>query len=251
MEQYAALADLYDGFMDDVDYGTWSRYIALFLERGGFPRTASILECGCGTGNITIPLKKAGFNITGTDVSEAMLTVAAEKARKSGLFIPFVRMDMRSLASHRPVDCVLACCDCVNYLTGPEDVSAFFRSAFSALKPGGMLLFDISSAYKLQNVLGCNCFTDSRADRAYFWRNNYDPESKLIEMELEFFVEKQSGLYDRRRERHIQRAHTEDELTKWLSQAGFSEIRASRAFTFDPPEANDERIQFAAVRPKK
>ena len=92
MEQYTALADLYDGFMDDVDYGTWSRYIALVLERGGFPRTASILECGCGTGNITIPLKKAGFNITGTDVSEAMLTVAAEKARKSGLFfcgVPF------------------------------------------------------------------------------------------------------------------------------------------------------------------
>ena len=113
-----------------------------------------------------------------------------------------------------------------------------------------MLLFDISSAYKIETVLGCSSFTDSRDDRAYFWRNNYDPESKLIEMELEFFVEKRSGLYERLRERHIQRAHSADELTGLLSEAGFADIHVSRAFTFDPPKANDERIQFAAIRPK-
>ncbi len=248
MEQYTALASLYDGFMDDVDYQKWSAYIAALMKECSVRPGGTILECGCGTGSITIPLKKAGFNITGTDISDEMLAFAQEKARNAGVFIPFARMDMRRLAFHRPVDCVLACCDCVNYLTADEDAADFFRAAHAVLRPGGALLFDISSRCKLERILGGNSFCDSRADRAYFWRNNYDGETKLIEMELEFFTKTANGLYERKKERHIQRAWSEKELREKLEEAGFGEIRTYGAFSFCPAGESEERIQFTAVK---
>lgn len=251
--QYGRFAALYDEFMDGVNYGQWARYLLLLMDRfgqeRGTGRPKTVFECGCGTGSVTIPLRKAGLDITASDISDEMLAVAAEKARNAGQFIPFVRMDMRTFSLHRPVDAVIACCDCVNYLTSEEDVLAFFKAANAALKPGGALYFDVSSEYKLSEVLGGNCFSDSREDKAYFWRNNYDPSSRLIEMELDFFAKRGSGgLYERFREKHIQRAHREDELRAWLDEAGFGDVRTFSAFTEKPASDTAERIQFCAFK---
>ena len=260
MESYSHLARLYDGFMNDVDYDAWAKYVSRLIRRAfnmaenaAFTRPSRILECGCGTGNITVPLSKLGFDITASDVSDEMLAVAAEKARSAGLKVPFVRMDMTELSFHRPLDGIIACCDCVNYLTGEGDAEKFFSSAYSLLKPGGALIFDISSKYKLENVLSNNAFTDSRADSVYFWQNNYDEESGLIEMKLEFFTKTDKtnegeSLYKRSAETHIQRAYSEWKLASLLEKAGFSRIECFGDFSLEPPKKDSERIQFLAVK---
>jgi len=260
LESYSHLARLYDGFMNEVDYIAWAQYVSRLIRRAlnmpenaAFLRPPRLLECGCGTGNITVPLSKLGFDITASDISDEMLAVASEKARSAGLRLSFVRMDMTELTFHRPLDGIIACCDCVNYLTGEGDAESFFRSAHSLLKPGGALLFDISSKYKLENVLGNNAFTESREDAAYFWQNNYDEESRLIEMKLEFFTktnEKQDGesLYKRSAETHIQRAYSEEALAALLEKTGFSRIECFGDFSLEPPKKDSERIQFLAVK---
>ena len=49
--------------------------------------SGSILEIGCGTGRVTIPLASAGFDIIGLDVSSSMLEEARRKAEDQGLSI--------------------------------------------------------------------------------------------------------------------------------------------------------------------
>ena len=108
-------------------------------------------------------------------------------------------------------------------------------------------MFDVSSPFKFQSVLGTNTFTEEHGDYAYIWKNNYDPISKLCEMELTFFV--QNGTqYDRFHEVHLQRAHTPDELIPALEQAGFTDIRIYNAFTRNPAKDDSERLQFAATK---
>lgn len=242
--QYGSFSAVYDRLMKDVDYDGWAGYVSGFIPRG-----AEVLECACGTGEISIRLAKLGYSVTATDISEDMLRVAAEKQRSRGLAaraLRFVKMDMRSLGTHKPVDCVVSCCDGVNYLTSRGDVKRFFASAWSALKPGGQLLFDISSRYKLSEVLGNNCFVDNGEDVAYLWQNCYDGETKLIRMDLSFFV-KQAGGYARIDETHIQRAHSLREIGSWLNEAGF-EYEAYGFLTTEKPGEKDERIQFAAKK---
>ncbi|MBQ2985330.1 MAG: class I SAM-dependent methyltransferase, partial [Clostridia bacterium] len=142
---YGKFAGLYDPLMKDVDYDRWAEYIASFLPEGSL----RIADCACGTGEITLRLARLGHIMTGVDISEDMLRVASEKARKAALKIPFICQDMAKLTLHRPQDAIVCACDGVNYLDSIEDAEEFFAAAHNALKPKGMLLFDVSSKYKL------------------------------------------------------------------------------------------------------
>lgn len=242
MEQYTAFSAWYDKMMGGVEYDGWSRYLMTLLDRSGAKKVA---ECACGTGNITWRLAKRGYEVTGLDLSEDMLLVAREKLRKMGLRCPFVCEDMRALSLHKPVDAVIAACDGVNYVTeGAED---FFAAAYRALKPGGVLLFDVSSAYKLSKILGGRTFGDTGEDWGYIWENVFDEESALLEMELTCFI-KEGSHYTRFEETHLQRAYTQEELTAALKKAGFERVEVYEAFTMEPPKENTERLQFATYR---
>lgn len=56
-----------------------------------------VLDVGCGTGNFSIKLAKLGVKVVGIDISEEMLKIAREKAKRLGLQIEFVKMDVYSL----------------------------------------------------------------------------------------------------------------------------------------------------------
>ncbi len=242
MESYGRFAKIYDPLMRDVDYDEWAAYLRSFLPDG----TKQIAECACGTGEITLRLSRMGYEVTGIDKSEAMLEVAQEKARRAGRKIPFIRQDMQALSLHHPVDAVIAACDGVNYLNSLKAVKDFIRSAHSALKEGGVLLFDISSRHKIETLLGEKTFAQDEKACAYIWKNNYDPDSRLICMELVFF-NRVGELYERFEETHIQRAHSGEEILKLLREGGF-EAEVYEAFTRCPAAERSERLQFAAEK---
>lgn len=122
---YTGFAEVYDMLMNDVHYGAWADMYARMMTAYGIPRNAKVCECACGTGSLTLPLQQLGYEMMGIDLSQEMLWQAAQKARKAGFGIPFIRQDMRQLRLHRPVDAVLATCDGVNYLLQDVDAAAF------------------------------------------------------------------------------------------------------------------------------
>ena len=240
-EAYSAFAAGYDRMMGDVDYDGWAEYIDGFLRAAG---AKSVLECACGTGSLTVRLARKGYAMTGADLSEDMLMAARQKALDAGLrSLPFVCQDMRRMALHKPVDAIVAACDGVNYLL--DGVEDFFRAAYSTLKPGGLLLFDVSSAYKLSTIIANNTFAATGDDWAYIWENQYHPRLGQVDMLLTGFLKQGTG-YARFEERHRQRAYTQEELTTALESCGFGSIQAYEAFTRDEPSPTSERLQFTA-----
>ena len=240
-------ASLYDSLMDDVDYGAWAAYL-MGLIRARLPDTKApfLLDAACGTGAMSVRFAELGCRVVGSDVSPAMLALAQQRARAHGVAVPFVEQDMRALAAHKKADVVTACCDGVNYLLSLADVSKFFRAAKRALRPGGLLLFDVSSAYKLARVLDGETFGEARENAAYLWQNVFDPDTRLLEMNLSFFV-REGALYRRFDETHVQRAHTREELDALLLQEGFTALACYDAFTGNPPRADSERMQWIAT----
>ena len=243
---YESFAEVYDALMDDFDYAARSRYYLQIMKAAGF-RGGSLCECACGTGGMTVPFARAGLRVTASDLSGDMLRLAANRALSAGVRVPFVQQDMRHIALHRPVDAVAACCDAVNYLTGERDVRAFFQSAHAALKPGGVLAFDISSRRKLEGMSD-GFYGEDRGDIAYLWQNSYDPLPRLITMDLTFFVKDHGGLYRRFDETHVQRAHDEGEIASWLQDQGYQDIRIYGDMTLSAPTDGDMRIHFTARR---
>ena len=157
----------------------------------------------------------------------------------------FSCQDMRMLQLPM-VDAVICACDGVNYLA-PGELSTFFASAAGCIRPGGVLLFDLSSEYKLKQLIADNLFFEDGEKLSYFWRNMPNLQKGCVEMELTFFEACGDGLYRRQEEVQRQYWHKEANVKKELEKAGFQ----AEAFAFgtqDPPGAACERIQFFALR---
>ena len=85
-------AQRYDLVMGAYASGDQLNFYRRQVARYGGP----VLELACGSGRLTIPLAKAGLNITGMDISEEMLQLAKLKASKAGISTSFIQGDMRS-----------------------------------------------------------------------------------------------------------------------------------------------------------
>ncbi|TQQ85516.1 class I SAM-dependent methyltransferase [Peptacetobacter hominis] len=244
MEQYRDFAFIYDELMNDVDYDKWVDYVEEIIKKEG-AQVQNILELACGTGNMTIPLTKKGYDIAGIDISREMLEVALEKAEKEGVELVLLQQDIAELDFDvENLDCVLCACDGFNYITYDDDLENVFTKVHELLKPGGIFIFDISSYYKLSEILGNNIYGENREDVAYMWRNCFDPEENLVEMELAFFVKDEDGKFDRFEEIHQQRAYTEEEIIDILSDSGFEDIKVYSDFEFESPKEDSERLFF-------
>nr|MBR4280480.1 class I SAM-dependent methyltransferase [Clostridia bacterium] len=246
---YTSFAEVYDQLMDNVDYERWADLYREILTGYGVPM-GKVCECACGTGGLTIPLNRRGYQMTGVDLSQEMLWIAAQKARRVGLGIPFVQQDMRKLRLHRQMDAVIATCDGVNYLLEDKDVLAFFTAAFAAIRPGGALVFDISTPWKLEHMRGDQILCEDRPQVTYMWQNRFDKGKGLLDMHLCIFVRQKDGSYRRIDEEQRQRAHTIQSLTGLLTAAGFTNIRAFGNSRMEAPREGEQRWHIAAMKPQ-
>ena len=237
---YKYLSSCYDEFMQDVDYDAWAKKIA-----GYIGNRKKGVDCGCGSGLITMRLKKMGYDVIGTDLSTEMLERARENFRRENLNITLVRMDSENLVVGNKVDFITAVCDVVNYMKKPEK---FFVRAYNALADDGVLLFDISSKYKLTEIIGNNVFTDSTDNVTYIWSNSLSKKQNKVEMFLTFFVKNKDGSFDKEEENQIQYIYEVDDLVEKLRAAGFGKVEY---FGFEGKNvAQEERICFAAYKGK-
>lgn len=242
--QYERFAEIYDLLMKDVPYDKWAEFI---LRKTGKGRACTALDAACGTGSVTLELLKRGLHVTAMDISDEMLRQASHRLIEQGKRAQLILGDICDIRLHRPVDIITCVCDGVNYITDIKDAERFFNGAFSNLNQGGALVFDVSSEYKLSHMDG-EIFYEDDEEITYFWQSSYNEEDKLCDMELNFFIMQDDGLYSRFDESHLQRAYSEDELTHMLKKVGFTRINAYDGYEDRPVSKESDRIAFIAFK---
>jgi SAM-dependent methyltransferase len=100
-----------------------------------------VLELGCGTGRIALPLGRAGVHVVGIDRSEPMLARARARVRRARTAgrIDLIRGDIRYLPfqSKRAFPMVMAPYGVLQSLLRERDLSATLAAVYEALEPGG------------------------------------------------------------------------------------------------------------------
>lgn len=246
MDSYNEFAEVYDLFMEEVDYNSWCIYIVKIFELYGV-EPGRILDIACGTGNITIPMSISGYEMWGLDLSSSMLSLAENKARASKQKIMFLNQDMTQMNLREKFQAVLCMCDGVNYVTEEEDLKNYFSAVYKSLEQKGIFIFDISSYNKIRNILGNNTFHEEKNNKHYIWNNNFDEDSDTIEMDLIFFVP-QGELYRKFEEHHVQKAYKWEYLFRLIKNTGFEQIRVFEDFSLNKPDKNSDRVFFAAIK---
>lgn len=229
--------------MSDVDYSSWAQYLHGFLRKSG---AKNVLEVSCGTGNVTFELSALGYDITASDLSIEMLKIAKQRNASLCADVTFVRQDMRRIEVGNKVDAVVCACDGANYIDAPGLIQ-FAQSSYAALKPGGILLFDLSSSYKLKSVMDGQVYFDERDDIACIWKNTFDETDNALALDVTLFVKK-GELFERQHEIHKQYAHEVPNVRDALAQAGFHKIDVFDGFTRNAPTEKTQRLQFVCYK---
>jgi SAM-dependent methyltransferase len=252
---YEKFAYTYDRLMEDMPYPQWIQFARQCWEAYGIPKT--VVDLGCGTGNIAIPLAQTGLQVTGIDLSADMLAVARDKEEQhrkrssfaSGGGLLWLEQDICEWEVPEPVDSVLSFCDCMNYLTEQEQIVQAFRQTYEALVDGGTFIFDVHTQAQLKAYAEMQPFLLKDEAVSYIWTCELDEERCEIEHDLSIFVkDDDSNEYRRIDELHVQRAYKLDWLEQELYRCGFSKVHRYADFKLQPSDEKTERAFFVAVK---
>jgi len=141
------MKDLYAGFAEryDLAYGSFGRndqqmtdfFRKLFTEN----QVCRVLDCACGTGRHLPMLHTLGMDVSGSDVSPAMLEQARKNLTGRSLAILLQQADFRYLPQHfnLPFDAVL-CLAAIGYMPDEKELLQAFGSMRGILRDGGILI---------------------------------------------------------------------------------------------------------------
>jgi len=210
-----------------------------------------ILDVGCGTGRHYVPLTQAGYEVTGLDPSENMLSKLRIKLEKAHVKPNIVVKDMREIDFDTQFDAIICMNSAFLYLLTDDDILNTLKAFQKALNNGGLVIIDIMNFLSLigryrEEVIGRQikdgviCETAIRhsiEDLPAIW--NHD----------EFGIINDNGTEITYHEQHNLRMVNYNEMRRFLKDAGFRDIKCFGDFT-DREEAktNARRLILVGVR---
>jgi ubiquinone/menaquinone biosynthesis C-methylase UbiE len=139
--------DEYAPFYDWENARTVARRDIPFWQRLAVANDGPVLELGCGTGRVALPVVKAGVPLVGIDLSAPMLARARARLPRARLAerALLVRGDIRHLPfrSRKGFGLVMAPYGILQSLTREKDLAATLASVARVLKRGGLFGLDL------------------------------------------------------------------------------------------------------------
>lgn len=125
---------LYVTLIEDIDYTPIITFIQSHLQKH-----QTILDAGCGSGVVMVPLVEAGYSVIGVDLDPNMLSYAHQALVEKSLPIQLFEHDLRTPLG-QSFDVILLFNDVINYFKGAKLV---LKNLKKALNPSGFILMDL------------------------------------------------------------------------------------------------------------
>jgi SAM-dependent methyltransferase len=247
MTEYEGFVRYYDCFCDEgqtkreVDFLNWT-----FTEIAK-RRIEDVLEVGCGTGRLTIPLSHT-FRMTACDISSDMLEAA--KGKGSEADIQFLKKDMQDIDFREHFDAIIAF-QCFYYVLSDEDIMRTLRNFHEALRPGGVCVIEHMNFISLFGRF-VETYNESYEKDGYkvlrTCRHTIE-NVPGIWIHDEFAIIDDNGRIETIHEVHRLRISTCNEMRRFLKEAGFSVVRIlSGAQDREEADKNANRPIFVAIK---
>jgi len=150
--------------IDDIEF-----YRALLSKS-----VSNILELGCGTGRVLIPLMKQRVNITGIDYSQSMLNECLRKIREMGLRnAKIILGDIRDFQLQESFDMIIAPFWVIQCIESIQDFQKCLLCIKKHLSTKGFCILNIFHPYLTKEEMGKSWVRD---DETFGWEK-IDPET--------------------------------------------------------------------------
>ena len=237
MTSYEASAQFYDAVMGDR--GELAAHLQRLIDQR-CPGARAVLEIACGTGSILEQLRPR-YEVTGLDLSEKMLAIAAEKVPDARL----IQGDMTQFNLNEAFDVVL-CVYAINHLLDFAQWEQVFDRAREHLNDRGIFVFDINTELQLASYVEEPPSTHWFGDRHLFVMDARDAGDDQVVWDIRIFEHVGSSNY---------RLHAEEipEVSFPRTRIGASlRQRFRRVSVLDQrrsrPTARSERLHFVCQK---
>jgi len=206
-------------YIHDVGFGDFAKNSApgllRVLRQNEIP-TGLVIDLGCGSGIWARELSRAGYDVLGIDISPAMIEIARKR-------VPQAEFRIESLLKAKlpRCDAVTSLGECLNYLfdrrNSVNQLRRLFRRIYTALKPGGVFVFDIAEPGRAKGPRQKHI---EGKDWAVLVEVDEDSATQRLTRRITSF-RKVAEFYKRDEEVHRLQLYRRSAIAKELREAGF------------------------------
>lgn len=256
-DDVAEVGDLYDLVAPYVGREDVGFYVA--ATRG----SSEVLELGCGTGRVLIPIARAGTPIVGLDQSPAMLERCKAKVRSEAEDVQrriHLRIaDIRSFDLGRRFESVIAPFRPLQHLIDVADQLSCLTSVRRHLAPGGRFIFDVFNPDLARLATPSDAEHEDTPRTALPGNRSFRRTARVVridrlaqvsQVELTYHVTDADGKEERRTQAFPMRWYFRHELEHLLARAGFAIAEIYGSIDRTPlRQDSPEMVVIATVAP--
>ena len=243
---YQSFAQLYDDLFDPAMYTQWLDFVASRVD----PASGDLLDLACGSGRLGVQLAQRGYHVSGLDLSEEMLALAAKHAQEAQVTFPLMAGDMLDLSAIGRYQTVTCFADSFCYLPDLAAVTQAFTQVHDHLNVDGKFLFDVITPHQTDEVYPGYMYNYVDDHRAFIWSSyGIEDEPHAVDHDLTFFIQDtDDAAYRKVTELHHERTYLLPDYRKALRLAGLRLQRVSGDFGRAEIDDTTDRWFFEATR---
>ena len=243
---YNEFAYFYDELNGEADYDALFRYIRAELAAhsvdGGI-----LADLGCGTGDLTLMLAQAGYDVIGIDRSEEMLSVLREKADELGLTgrLLLLRQDLLELDLYGTIRAAVSTFDTFSHIGPLDRFEQATRKAAYFMEAGGVFVFDLNTPYKHEHILAGQTFDIEAEDASCRWTNRSGETDGAVQIDIDIAYRDTGEHFH---ESFCEYSYPRETVETLLQRYGFAVARVADGEDFGPVRPDSPRWIFTAVK---
>ena len=243
---YNEFAYFYDEFNGEADYDALFAYVLRKLKENGI-QNGIVADFGCGTGDLTLMLSQAGYDVIAVDQSEEMLAVLRDKADQLGIAdgLLLLRQNLLELDLFGTIRAAVSTFDTYSHIGPWQNFEKAIRRAAFFMEKGGVFLFDLNTPYKNRQVLGENLFTFEGPDASCRWQNHYLAEEQAVEISIDIHYNDTNEDFH---EQFKEYSYELQQVTQVLEKYGFAVQSVEDGESFGTLQPDSQRFIFTCIK---
>jgi len=205
-------------------------------------KSLKILDVACGFGRHSNALAKAGFNITGVDISKGFLEIAANNAKKNRLNVNYICKDMRKIDFKNEFERVYMLFTSFGYFNDGDNFKVL-KNAAAAMKLGGLFCLEILNKDSFIDTI-LPFYVVEKGKDLMIDRNIFDGQTSRS---LNRRIIIRDGV--RKDKPFFIRLYNLAEIKDLLKKAGFAVYRVFSSY--DSAPANNKSVRLLIIARKK
>ena len=215
-------AKYYNLLYKDKNYKKEYEYIDSLIKKFCKLECKSVLDIGCGTGKHLKNFKDSGYNISGVDLSESMISEAKKYLSQEKELLCSSASDFNF---GKKYDVIISLFHVISYQTENEEIEKIFNNVNKHLNNGGLFIFDFwygPAVLTDPPVVRIKRLEDKDVKVTRLTEPIMDVNKNIVDVNFEVMIEnKDTNIIERVNEIHKMRYFFLPELELYINKAGF------------------------------